>query len=104
LTGDGSGGFQAAATYAAGIGPNSIAVADFNHDGKLDLAVANDVSGNVSVYLGNGDGTFQQGLDFVTASFPTSIAVGSLHHNGRIDIVTAGTGGVGVLVNTTPAQ
>ena len=43
--------------YAVGTFPASVAVADFNGDGKLDLATANFVSGNVSVLLGNGNGT-----------------------------------------------
>ena len=40
-------------------GPGSVAVADFNGDGKQDLAVAELNPGSVSVLLGQGDGTFQ---------------------------------------------
>jgi FG-GAP-like repeat len=43
-----------------GIAPTSIAVADFNGDGKLDLALTDDASSqSVVVLLGNGDGSFQ---------------------------------------------
>jgi hypothetical protein len=37
---------------------------DFNGDGHLDLAVANQGSNNVSLLLGNGDGTFQAAQNF----------------------------------------
>ena len=59
LLGNGDGTFQTQKTYAVGYGPYSVAVGDFNGDGKADLAVANYGSDNVSVLLGNGDGTFQ---------------------------------------------
>jgi hypothetical protein len=101
LAGNGDGTFQAGATYAAGDGPTGIAVADFNLDGKLDLAVCNDASGEVSVFIGNGDGTFQPARGFATGGYPTSIAVGDTDHDGRTDIVTAGPDGVTVLHNTT---
>src|SRR5438309_10784273 len=48
-----------AGDFATGMSPSSVAVEDFNRDGKLDLAVANNRSDTVSVLLGNGDGTFQ---------------------------------------------
>ena len=41
LLGNGDGTFQPAQTYAAGAVPRSVAVGDFNGDGKPDLAVAN---------------------------------------------------------------
>src|SRR2546426_300976 len=41
LLGNGDGSFQPAVSYSVGDAPNSVAVGDFNGDGKLDLAVAN---------------------------------------------------------------
>ena len=41
-----------------------VVVADFNRDGRLDLAIATScctVAGGANIYLGNGDGTFKQG-------------------------------------------
>ncbi len=46
--------FLAARSYAAGLNPESVAVGDFNGDGKPDLVVANENGDNVSVLLGNG--------------------------------------------------
>src|SRR2546422_4660445 len=51
--------FAAARTFNAGDSPQSVAVGDFNGDGKLDLAVANWGGETVSVLLGDGGGTFQ---------------------------------------------
>src|SRR6476620_7047999 len=55
--------FTVAPHYAvgpAGTKPMSVAAGDFNGDGKLDVATANQDTHNfVSILLGNGDGTFQ---------------------------------------------
>ena len=40
--------------------PFDIVAADFNGDGKMDLAVSDKGSNKVSVLMGNGDGTFSQ--------------------------------------------
>ena len=51
LLGDGTGNFSAPTNFAAGDVPLSVAVGDFNGDGKQDLAVANFDSDNVSILL-----------------------------------------------------
>ena len=43
---------------SGGTEPRALAVADFNGDGKLDIAVANYGSNNVGVLLNAGNGTF----------------------------------------------
>ena len=77
---------------AAGSGPDSVAVGDFNGDGKLDLAVANSGSNDVSVLLGNGDGTFQTALHSSVGVSPVSVAVGDFNGDGKLDLVVVNNG------------
>jgi tetratricopeptide (TPR) repeat protein len=46
--------------FAVGKNPSSVIVADFNGDGFLDLAVANQDDNSISLFRGNGDGTFTE--------------------------------------------
>ena len=46
------------AVGAAGTTPDSVAVGDFDGNGKQDLAVANEGSANVTILLGDGTGNF----------------------------------------------
>src|SRR5262245_30698748 len=71
--------FIAGRDFVPGHGPFSVAVGDFNGDGKADLAVANEFSNNVSVLLGNGDGSFQAAQNFVAGNAPVSVAVGDFN-------------------------
>ena len=58
--------------------------ADFNNDGNLDLATAN------NVVLGNGDGTFQPPAPApFTDLFAQSVAVGDFNADGNLDLATA---------------
>ncbi len=45
--------FVARRDFSAGSRPSSVAVGDFNGDGRQDLAVANATSSNVSVLINN---------------------------------------------------
>ena len=58
LLNNGKAGFGSANDYAAGGSPAAVAIADFNGDSFLDLAVANAGTNDVSVLVGKGDGTF----------------------------------------------
>ena len=61
LLGNGDGTFPQASgpPMLTGGEPNSIAVGDFNGDGRVDLVVQNQFSANnIVIFLGNGDGTF----------------------------------------------
>src|ERR1035437_368774 len=59
--------------YPTGSAPYSVTTADFNGDGKIDLAVANSGSNTVSVLLGDGSGGFGVKTDFATGAFPISV-------------------------------
>jgi hypothetical protein len=89
VTANYGGGFLAAAPAATGRNPTSVAVADFNGDGKADLAVANGDSNTVSILLGNGDGTFSPAAAPVTALSPNSVAVGDFNGDGKADLAVA---------------
>lgn len=91
LLGDGHGGFDAPITQPDLTSVEArFAVADFNHDGKPDIAaVANYITG-VSIVFGNGDGTF--GLPEVTplsgsVPYGLSVSAADLNGDGIPDIV-----------------
>src|SRR6516162_3609420 len=84
--------FFTSPTFPVGSIPHGEAVADFNGDGKLDVAVVNEGSNTVSVLLGNGDGTFRPKTDFATGTQPWGIAVGDFNGDGKLDLVVANRG------------
>jgi hypothetical protein len=68
----GTGSFTNAADVNTGFGPQSIAIGDFNGDGKQDLAVANYNSNTVSIRLGDGLGGFIGSTEVGVGSNPIS--------------------------------
>lgn len=92
--GKGDGTFRTATTYDFGRGAASVAVADLNGDGKVDLAVSTfdrtTIPGpaTVSVFLGNGDGTFGAPNAFVTGAAGSIIAE-DFDGDGQVDIAVA---------------
>lgn len=76
-------------------------VADFNSDGKLDIAVK-DPGANVFLFLGNGDGTLQQ--SGVQGQMPSDLrsllVVADFDRNGSPDLLQTEAANLAVLRNT----
>jgi hypothetical protein len=89
--------FSPAVSYPAGEMLQDVVTADFDRDGRPDLAVVDWWSGTVSVLRGNADGTFQPARAFATGEEPLSVAVGDFDGDGRLDLATANEYDVSVL-------
>ncbi len=97
LVGNGDGTFQPAliTSFQTGdfIPSGSVAVGDFNRDGRLDVATgAGRIDqyelgkGNLIILLGNGDGTFQPAVTQQVAFAPISFATGDFNGGGKFDL------------------
>ena len=93
LLGNGDGSFRNAVDYVTGGGttgggPISLLAADFNGDGRPDIAVSNFGSG-VAVLLAKADGTFQPAVNSSAGSGLGSMVFGDFNHDGKTDIAIA---------------
>jgi hypothetical protein len=99
LLGDGTGNFTpTAVSPSTGSGPVSMAIADFNGDGNLDLAVPSDcgasgtctTNGAVTILLGDGTGNFTAGTSMAATGLrPYGIVVGDFNGDGKPDLAIA---------------
>jgi len=96
LLGNGDGTFQAAKIVTPALASNGflgyLVAADFNGDGKLDLAVPDyggSAAGKVAILLGNGDGTFQAPTFLTSGAGSSGLAAADLNKDGKLDLVVA---------------
>jgi len=93
LLNDGSGGFgmAAGAPLTSEMGPDAVAMGDFDGVNGLDLVVANRSHHNVRVFLNDGAGGFTQmvGSPFPVGRNPKSVAVGDFDGVNGLDLATA---------------
>lgn len=80
--GDGTGSFARAGDIAQLDSVVSIAVADFNQDGRADIAVSDWRGGSVTIFLGTGKGSFRRGWSFRLRMPGTVARVSAADFNG----------------------
>jgi hypothetical protein len=105
LLNNGSGGFSPAVNYqTTAAGSVSVAVADLNGDGKLDVVVAQSEF-YLNIFFGNGDGTFGAPAELFGGSQPAFVRVADINGDGNPDLLITclagginGNGTVGVLL------
>jgi len=107
--------------FPTGVGPVAVVTADFNRDGKPDLATANASSNTVSILLGMGGGKFGAHADLSTGANPVALVAADFNGDGLPDLAVVnsddgtiyrflgdGQGGFGPLasfsVNLSPAS
>jgi hypothetical protein len=92
LLGNGDGTFRAGPTFPLfGQNVNNAAVADFNGDGKPDIAISLPDADEVQILLGNGDGSFTPSLP-IPAIGVFVVATGDFNKDGKADLVLVNTG------------
>ena len=100
MIGNGDGTFQTGVAYGAGSssygsGEFNMLAGDFNNDGYIDLAIAENGSGNVGILLGQAGGTFPNYSAYVIATssiygpFPYAISSGDFNGDGLQDLAVS---------------
>ncbi len=79
--------FSSTPRYGADRRSRAVAIAEFNGDGKLDLAVVNLGSNNVSILLGDGFGGFGPPSSTPVNVEPNVVAAGDFNKDGKTDLV-----------------
>ena len=93
LLNTGFGTFLPLVSYQTSFRPVSIAAADLNGDGHIDLVTANSAfsADSVSVLLSNGDGTFANQVEYDTVDEPNLVTVGDLDGDFDLDLLVFGS-------------
>jgi len=69
-------------------GPYAVAAGDFSGDGRVDLAIVNDLS--IGLLLQDTDGGFSAGQALPVLPWPNAVVSSDLNHDGLADLATVG--------------
>jgi FG-GAP-like repeat/Abnormal spindle-like microcephaly-assoc'd, ASPM-SPD-2-Hydin/FG-GAP repeat len=86
--GDGNGNFSLVSS--APVSGFGMTAADFNGDGRLDLAVTQNSSGTVAILLGDGSGSFSLSSSPTAGRYPEDVEAGDFNGDGKLDLAVSG--------------
>jgi hypothetical protein len=89
-------------TVPVGVGPISLAAADFNDDGQLDLVCGNYSDNTFLVLTNGGGGSFGYNATLEAGSGPTTVIAADINQDAKLDLICANgeDSTVKVLMNT----
>ena len=101
LLGNGDGTFQPRTDFATAALTMGIVLADFDKDGKMDVATANNSGqpGTISILFGRGDGTFETPQQYTSGDYPRSIVTADFDGDGNTDLAVTSSTYVSVFLN-----
>ena len=67
--------------------PSSIVAGDFNHDGKMDLAVLNQSTNDVGILLGDGAGNFAAPTNYLLSQPGGTLTAADVNGDGYLDLL-----------------
>lgn len=106
-SGPGNISFAAKVDFTTGTSPRSVSIADYDNDGKADLAVVNNGSNSISVFrnssTGAGNISYTAKVDFTTGTTPVFISTGDFDGDNKYDLAVAnfGSNSLSVFRNTS---
>jgi hypothetical protein len=78
--------------------PSNLTIADFNGDGRPDVAVLSVATNSLIVMLNQGDGAFEEGKPINVGPTPTALVAGDLNGDGKQDLAVISLEGTGILL------
>lgn len=90
--------------FTGGISPVTLAAADFNEDGKMDLVVSDDgdvftgANAGVDLLIGTGTDSFRSGQPIWTTGIPSGVVTADFNGDGHQDIAIASGSGFAILL------
>jgi len=82
------GNFVVASSLPVGSGPVSVATADVNSDGRIDVICANQFDGTLRVLINNGSGQFSAGGNPSSGGLTTSVTTADVNGDSKPDLIS----------------
>jgi hypothetical protein len=87
--GNGDGTFQSQVDYVLPTHPAGVIAADFNEDGKVDLAITNNDTASISILLNQGNGTFGAPVNYAVGNGPFAVVAADFNGDGKLDLAVS---------------